>query len=163
MREQRDKLLDQADQRFARGLYPKAALLYQKAMKLDETDAIARFAVAHSLFALGVYSTAGKNVRLALDKLPDWGQVGLDLPKFYKNKETFFKKLAELKVYVGRHPGDRDARLLLAYCLHFSRNRKDALAQFQRLAKMPGGDKHAELFLDFSKYELYSPKTKTGK
>ncbi|MFH1730430.1 MAG: hypothetical protein ABIF82_02125 [Planctomycetota bacterium] len=163
MREQRDKLLDQADQRFARGLYPNAALLYQKAMKLDETDAIARFAVAHSLFALGVYSTAGKNVRLALDNFPDWGQVGLDLPKFYKDKKTFFNKLVELKIYVGQHPGDKDARLLLAYCLYFSKDRTGALAQFEMLAKTPGGDKHAELFLDFSKYELYTPAAKPGK
>ena len=149
----RDKLLDLGDEKFALGLYPQAALLYQKAMKLDKTDAIARFAVAHSLFALGAYKTAGKNVRLALDKFPDWGLVALDLPKFYKGKATFFNKLVQLKRYVLDHPDDEDAGLLLAYCQYFSGNRKDALARFEKLAKRPAGDKHAQLFIDLATYE----------
>jgi len=161
-REKLDALLDRADRQFVLGLYVKAAVLYQKAMKLDESDAIARFAVAHSLFALGSYSTAGKNLRLALDNLPDWGQVDLDLTKFYKNKKTFFTKLVELKVYVAQHPDGKDAILLLGYCLHFSKDEKGAREQFARLARMPGGDKHAELFLDFAKFELYTPATKPG-
>jgi len=155
---ERDRLLDLGDQRFARGLYPQAALLYQKAMKLDRTDAIARFAVAHSLFALGVYKTAGRNARLALDRFPDWGLVKLELPKFYKAEATFFDKLAELEKYVGANPGDADARLLLGYCYYFSGRRQEALAHFNRLAAQPGGDKHAELFVKLAKYEAYLAK-----
>ena len=146
-RRKRDKLLDQADDRFGLGLYPQAALLYQKAMKLETEDPIARFAVAHSLFALGVYGTAGKNLRVALDRFPDWGLVDLKLPGFYKNEATFFNKLVKLKKYVLRHPKDRDARLLLGYCHYFSGNRDAGLDQFRKLAGVPGGDKHAELFL----------------
>lgn len=155
---ERDALLDDADQQFVRGLYPQAALLYQKALKLDENDAIARFAVAHSLFALGVYKTAGQNVRLGLDKYPDWGLVNLELVKFYKNEATFFNQLVALKKYVADHPDDRDATLLLGYCYYFSGSRKDGLAVFKALADSPGGDRHAQLFLNMAEYETYTDK-----
>ncbi len=147
---QRDNLLDDADQKFAKGLYREAAMVYQQAMKLDETDAISRFAVAHSLFALGAYNTAGQNVRLALDQFPDWALVPLKLPDFYPNKEVFFGKLAELRKYVAGHPEDADARLLLGYCCYFSGSSAEALLLFGRLAGTPAGDKHAELFINLT-------------
>ncbi len=152
-RRERDALLDEGDRKFVLGLYPQAAILYQRAMKLDVTDAIARFAVAHALFALGQYATAGDNVRLGLDKFPDWGLVRLELPKFYKNEDTFREKLAALANYVADHPGDGDARLLLGYCLYFSGRRGAALGEFRKLAALPGGDKHAELFLKLEECE----------
>jgi hypothetical protein len=158
----RDKLLDQADQKFARGLYPQAALLYHKAMKLDKTDALARFAVAHSLFALGVYKTAGQNLRVGLDKFPDWGLVNLDLRKFYVKQATFFNKLVALKKYVAARPHDRDARLLLGYAYYFSGQRKAGLSIFKQLVDEPAGDNHAELFLKLAAYELTDAPPKKG-
>ena len=143
----RDRLLDEADQTFARALYPRAALLYHRAIKLDPTDAIARFAVAHCLFALGVYGTAGENVRLGLDQFPEWGTVDLDLRKFYTSKKLFHRHLAKLKKYVADHPDDADARLLFAYGLYFSGSPLSGMAQFKALAGSPAGDKHAELFV----------------
>ena len=143
----RDRLLDAGDKEFALARYPQAALLYQKAIKLDRTDALARFAVAHALFALGVYETAGKNVRLALDEFPEWGEVDLELPAFYQNKALLANQLAKLKAHVAKHPRDDDARLLWGYCLYFSGDRKAGLAQFKRLVALPGVDKHATMFL----------------
>lgn len=152
---ERDKLLDDADAKFIRGLYPQAALLYQKAMKVDETDAIARFAVAHSLFALGAYKTAGKNVRMALDEMPDWPGVDLDLRQFYREQGLFEAKLNGLKEFVRQHPEDADAKLLLGYCYHFSGRQDAALEIFNGLAGKAGGDKEAELFLNLSDFEVY--------
>jgi len=152
-RRRRDELLDRADAQFVLGLYPGAALLYQKAMKLDDTDAVARFAVAHALFALGSYRVAGENVRVGLDRYPEWGLVDLELPKFYKRRETFEEKLGELEAAVRSRPDDADVRLLLGYCYYFSGRRDAALREFERLAAAPGGDKHAEMFLIVSEYE----------
>lgn len=148
----RDELLDRADRKFALAVYPQAAKLYSQALALDEKDPIARFAVAHSLFALGVYKSAGKNVRLGLDEFPEWGVVDLALPKFYQREEGFDHHLARLRAYVRKHPDDRDARLLLGYCLHFSGRRAAARNHFETLARQPGGDRHADRFLD-----LYRP------
>lgn len=156
---ERDKLLDDADAKFIRGLYPQAALLYQKAMKVDETDAIARFAVAHSLFALGAYKTAGKNVRMALAKLPDWPAVDLELRKFYKEQGVFAAKLDKLREFVRQHPDDVDAKLLLGYCWHFSGKQDAALEMFNELAEKPGGDKEAERFVNLSDFEVYRSTT----
>jgi hypothetical protein len=152
-----DRLLDEGDRKFVLGLYPQAALLYQKAMSLDETDALARFAVSHCLFALGVYKTAGRNVRRGLDRFPDWGLVSLDLTKFYRNDATFLEQLLKLRRYVAEHPEDLDARLLLGYCYYFSGKREAALDRFRALADLPGGDKHAELFLKLADYDPGPP------
>jgi hypothetical protein len=142
----RDTLLDKGDQLFVRGLYPAAALHYQKALKYDRTDAVSRFAVAHALFALGVYKTAGQNLRVGLDAFPDWGLVDLDLRKFYKNPNTFKHKLRDLRQHVFEKPDDTDARLLYAYVLFFAGERDQAFVEFLRLVEQPGGDRHASLF-----------------
>jgi len=154
-RAERDALLDRADQRFVRGLYPQAALLYQKAMKLEQDDSIARLAVAHSLFALGLFKTAGQNVRRGLDKFPEWGLVDLDLRTFYQRPEQFAAKLNALREYLAAHPRDDDARLLLGYCFYFSGRRTEGLKLFKGLAARPGGDKHAELFVKLARGAHY--------
>jgi hypothetical protein len=158
---QRDKLLDEADRRFALGLYPQAAMLYQQAMKLDRNDALARFSVAHSLFALGLYKLAGQNVRHGLDAFPEWGLVDLDLRKFYVNPETFTAKLADLQRHVKANPEDRDARILLGYICYFSGQREQGTSYFRELAQHAAGDEHAALFINLEAYELIGIPAKT--
>ncbi len=145
----RDALLDEADRKFALAAYQQAVRLYNQALDLDKEDPIARFAIAHCLFALGVYRTAGRNIRIGLDAYPEWGVVNLELPKFYRRDDEFDHHLDKLRKHAERHPADRDVQLLLGYCLHFSGRRDEARRQFEKLAKPPRFDRHADLFLQF--------------
>lgn len=142
--------LDEGAALFRNGQYLEALHQFRLATLADLTFGIAKFAYAQALFALGIYEYAAYEIRLGLQLLAEWPEIGGDIKLLYGDPLDFEQQLQALRAHVEIQPMDEDARLVLGYVLFFSGDLYGAEEAFQKLAlSNDRGNAHvAGLFLD---------------
>ena len=143
-------LLDEGADLFRQGLYLEALHKFRMAALTDLDFAVPKFAYAHALFALGMYDYAAYELRLGLELLPDWVEIGGDLKLMYGDEADFEEQIKALMAHVTQVPADEDALLVLGYVGYFSGDLYLAEKAFRALADIPTDTAEwaSTLFLD---------------
>jgi len=145
----KDISVDAGDEFFALGHYAEAAEVFEKVVAESPNDGLAHFAVAHARYATGDYSEAAAAIRKGIKLLPRWGEVPMDRRSFYSDQKDFDIQMWALNVHLKQAPDDDDARLVLAYNLYFTRHRKEAKAEFEKLLEANPKDAAAAYFMKY--------------
>ena len=145
----KDVSVDAGDEFFALGRYAEAAEVFEKVVAESPNDGLAHFAVAHARYATGDYSEAAAAIRQGIKLLPRWGEVPMDRRRFYSDQKDFDIQMWVLNVHLKQAPGDKDARLVLAYNLYFTQHRKEASAEFEKLLEADPKDAAASYFMKY--------------
>ncbi len=145
----KDVSVDAGDEFFALGRYAEAAEVFEKVVAESPNDGLAHFAVAHARYATGDYSEAAAAIRKGIKLLPRWGEVPMDRRSFYSDQKDFDIQMWALNVHLKQAPDDNDARLVLAYNLYFTRHRKEARAEFEKLLEADPKDAAAAYFMKY--------------
>lgn len=125
--------LDEGANLFRNGHYLEALHQFRLATLVDLNFAIPKFAYAQALFALGIYDYAAYEIRLGLDLLPDWLEIGGDVRLMYGNTADFDEQLAALTSHLKVWPDDEDSILVLGYISFFSGDVYMAQKAFEKL------------------------------
>lgn len=121
-----ERYLTLGDRSFREGRYGDAVHFYAKAVELAPNEGALYLILADALFATGDYHYAAYAVRKALELDPALLDSAVDKHAFYGNPDDFDRQLATLEQFVRDHPGDLDARLLLALNLYFGSRATEA-------------------------------------
>ncbi len=114
------------DAAFRERRYADAVHFYAKAIEYRPNDGVMYLVLADSLLATGDYHYGAFALRRALELDPTLAENDIDKHEFYANPAEFDEQLQLLERFLSDHPGDADARLLLAANYLFGR--KPALA-----------------------------------
>jgi len=128
-------LLDKGAALFREGRYQEAMEVFLKARLADLDLAVPRFAYAHSLFALGFYGLAAREIRGGMELMPEWVDMGGDLKLMYGDEKDFEEQLEALISYLKVLRDDEDALLVLGYVSYFSGDLYKAEKAFTKLAE----------------------------
>ena len=102
------------DQAFREQRYADAVHFYAKAVEFSPDEGTLFLVLADGLFATGDYHYGAYALRRALELDPSLASSEVDKHEFYAEAVEFDRQLAVLEGFVADHPGDGDARLLLA-------------------------------------------------
>ncbi|HVS09852.1 MAG TPA: hypothetical protein VMS76_08245 [Planctomycetota bacterium] len=102
------------DQAFRDGRYADSVHFYAKAIEYQPQDGVLYLVLSDALFATGDYHYGAYALRKALELDPSQARKVVDKHTFYGDPTEFDRQLAVLETYLVDHPGDTDARLLLA-------------------------------------------------
>jgi tetratricopeptide (TPR) repeat protein len=102
------------DQAFRDGRYADSVHFYAKAIEYQPQDGVLYLVLSDALFATGDYHYGAYALRKALELDPSQARKVVDKHGFYGDPTEFDRQLAVLETYLVDHPGDTDARLLLA-------------------------------------------------
>jgi tetratricopeptide (TPR) repeat protein len=105
--------LARGDQAFREARYPDAVREYAKAVETSPDQGVLHLVLSDGLFATGDYHYSAYALRRALELDPTLVNSVLDKHSFYGDPIDCNKHLEALERYVGEHPKDDDARLLL--------------------------------------------------
>jgi TolA-binding protein len=120
-----------------RGSYDKATQAFKAARESRPSSLYASYLLAQSLFASGDYSQAAQAIREGAGQNPDWPRVRVDVRSFYSDARDLKTQLSKLEAFVGAHPDDADAQLVLGYMAYFTRDYQRAEQVFTRLEAAP--------------------------
>ncbi len=126
--------LESGARKFKAGQFEEAADAFRRAMLLEPRNAVPKFALGHTLFALGDYTNAAFMLRRGMQILPQWPSVGTSLHELYGNPDDLAEHTIALRIFLDAQPGDGDARFLLGYVSFFSGDLDAADAAFQSVA-----------------------------
>jgi tetratricopeptide (TPR) repeat protein len=121
------RYLELGDRAFREERYTDAVQFYAKAVEFAPDQGALYLVLADALFAAGDYHYAAYAVRRAIELEPALIDAQVDKRGFYPDPKRFDEHLAALERYLADHPGDRDARLVLALNYLFSSRAKDAV------------------------------------
>jgi hypothetical protein len=121
-----ERYLVLGDRAFREGRYTDAVQFYAKAIELDSDEGALYLVLSDALFAAGDYHYAAYAIRKALELDSSLAQAVVDKHGFYGDPSAFDAQLRLLESYVGEHPTDRDARLVLALNYLFGQRAADA-------------------------------------
>ena len=153
-----ERYLDLGDQAFRDGRFADAVHFYAKAIEFTPGSGVLYLVLADALFATGDYHYAAYAVRKALELDPSLVESAVDKHGFYSDPAEFDRQLAVLENFVFDHPGDADARLVLAVNLLFGNRPADAV-DLLRGAQAQRGDRRAEtLVLQQAEALQYGPR-----
>jgi len=134
---------------FEAGEYETAARLFMRVAMQDPDNVDAALAYAVSRFATGDYSIAAIAIRRGVRAYPEVVNAPFDIRHRYGNPTDFDHHRQALERFVEANPGTADALLVLGFVQHFSRQREEAAATFNRLAGVSTTDRQiAEAFLN---------------
>jgi tetratricopeptide (TPR) repeat protein len=102
------------DRAFRDGRYADAVHFYARAVEFAPDEGVLYLVLADGLFATGDYHYGAFALRRALELDPTLAAGGIDKRSFYVETGQFDRQLAQLETYLVDHPGDDDARLMLA-------------------------------------------------
>jgi tetratricopeptide (TPR) repeat protein len=112
--------LTRGDEAFRSARYIDAVHEYARAVELAPDRGVLHLVLSDGLLATGDYHYAAYALRRALELDPTLVDSVLDKHSFYGNTADCDQHIAALEKYVGEHPLDDDARLLLAANYLFS-------------------------------------------
>jgi tetratricopeptide (TPR) repeat protein len=121
------RYLELGDRAFREGRYTDAVQFYAKAVEFAPDQGALYLVLSDALFAAGDYHYGAYAVRRALELDPALVESRVDKHGFYPDPVQFDEQLATLERYLGEHPGDRDARLVLALNYLFGGRAPDAV------------------------------------
>ena len=121
-----NQYLEQGDVAFRERRYGDAVLHYAKAIEFRPNEGVMYLVLADALLATGDYHYGAFALRRALELDPSLASSDLDKHEFYADPKEFGAQLQLLERFLADHPGDDDARILLAANYLFGR--KPALA-----------------------------------
>lgn len=113
--------LAQADEAFRERRYADAVHFYAKAIEYRPNEGVMYLVLADALLATGDYHYGAFALRRALELDPSLASNDIDKHDFYANPAEFDEQLQLLERFLSDHPGDADARLLLAANYLFGR------------------------------------------
>ena len=132
--EQAKKLARVAEQYLALGdlafrerRYTDAVSHYARAIEFAPGDAVLYLVLSDALFAAGDYHYAAFALKKALELEPRLIDTIVDKHSFYTDPADFEKQLSYLERFLGDHPEDDDARLVLAANYLFGNKPNQAL------------------------------------
>jgi hypothetical protein len=102
------------DQAFRDGRYSDAVHFYAKAVEFAPNEGVLYLVLSDGLFATGDYHYGAFALRKALELDPTLVTNAIDKHTFYADAAEFDRQLGVLEGYLRDHPGDDDARLMLA-------------------------------------------------
>ncbi len=145
--------LDWGEILFQRGEYRQAEDNYRSACILKrqagEPHPRARFALVHSLFALGFYNFASNNLRLAVLDFQSPEDLEVPLEELFPSATAFKDRLRSLDNYLERvRSFNGDALTVKAYVLFKQGETKAAQAIFEQLLESDSEDPVAHFFLN---------------
>jgi hypothetical protein len=112
--------LIRGDEAFRAARYVDAVHEYARAVELAPDRGVLHLVLSDGLLATGDYHYSAYALRRALELDPTLVDSVLDKHSFYGNATDCDEHIAALEKYVGEHPQDDDARLLLAANFLFS-------------------------------------------
>lgn len=142
--------IEQGARLFREGKYVDALHWFRLATLVDLDFAVPKLAYGQALFALGIYDYAAFEIRLGLDLLPEWLDIGGDLKLMYGDPQDFEEQLSALISYLKIWKDDEDALLVLGYISYFTGDLYLAEKTFEKLGNATAEDTAhiAGLFLD---------------
>lgn len=141
------RYLELGDRAFREGRYTDAVQFYAKAVEFAPDQGALYLVLSDALFAAGDYHYGAYAVRRALELDPALVESQVDKHGFYADPGQFDQQLATLEGYLGDHPSDRDARLVLAMNYLFGGRASDAVRTLVSPAAMVGEDVAAQKIL----------------
>lgn len=136
---------EQAQKQFYDGDYAAALDLVDKALKEMPNDAVIHEFRALVLFALGKYQDAAATLYAVLSVGPGWDWTTMS--SLYPQVSVYTAQLRKLEAYVGDHPDDAAARLVLAYHYITCDHKDAAVKQLTTLVKLSPQDRLAATLL----------------
>jgi tetratricopeptide (TPR) repeat protein len=133
--------VDSAVERFRAGDYAGALTLVDGAIRAQPSDAAAHELRALILFAMEDYSQAAATIHSVLATGPGWDWTTLS--SLYPDTEIYMTQLRKLEAFVNGHPGEADARFLLAYHYMTQGHAGDAASQLEKVVDLMPNDKLA--------------------
>lgn len=121
------RYLELGDRAFREGRYADAVQFYAKAVEFAPDQGALYLVLSDALFAAGDYHYGAYAVRRALELDPALVESNVDKHGFYPDPAQFDAQLAALEQFLVEHPGDRDARLVLALNYLFGGRPRDAV------------------------------------
>lgn len=120
------RYLELGDRAFREGRYLDAVQFYAKAVEFAPDRGALYLVLSDALFAAGDYHYGAYAVRRALELEPELIETSVDKHGFYADPSEFDGQIQALERYLDEHPGDRDARLVLALNYLFGGNAEGA-------------------------------------
>lgn len=136
--------LDRGVKLFHQGQYQQAADTFQLASETDQGDPISRIYAGHSLFALGRYRDAARNIRRAYELQPRIAYLTYDIRGDYDDPGRFEQQLNELGKALDLAPRDPDRLFLMGYVHYYIGQRSASYRFFSRLLEIDKSDAIAE-------------------
>lgn len=132
------------DQAFRDGRYSDAVHFYAKAVEFAPNEGVLYLVLSDGLFATGDYHYGAFALRKALELDPTLATSAIDKHTFYADAAEFDRQVGVLEGYLRDHPGDDDARLMLAANYLFGGRSAQAVAlldapEAERAAREPAG------------------------
>jgi hypothetical protein len=121
------RYLELGDRAFREGRYTDSVQFYAKAVEFAPDQGALYLVLSDALFAAGDYHYGAYAVRRALELDPALVDSQIDKHAFYPDPRQFDEQLAALERYLGEHPSDRDARLMLGLNFLFGARPQDAV------------------------------------
>ncbi len=121
------RYLELGDRAFREGRYTDAVQFYAKAVEFAPDQGALYLVLADALFAAGDYHYGAYAIRRALELDPALVETTVDKHSFYPDPAVFDQHLVVLERYLGEHPSDRDARLVLGLNYLFGARPADAV------------------------------------
>lgn len=109
-----DYYLNLGDRSFRDGRYADAVHFYAKAVEFAPEEGILYLILSDALLATGDFHYAAYALRRALELDAALATSVVDKHAFYADPTEFDRQVAVLETYLQDHPGDDDARLVLA-------------------------------------------------
>ncbi len=141
------RYLELGDRAFREGRYTDAVQFYAKAVEFAPDQGALYLVLSDALFAAGDYHYGAYAVRRALELDPALVESQVDKHGFYADPQVFDQQLAVLERYLGEHPSDRDARLVLAMNYLFGGRASEAVRTLVSPAALVGEDPAAQKIL----------------
>lgn len=141
------RYLELGDRAFREGRYSDAVQFYAKAVEFAPDQGALHLVLADALFAAGDYHYGAYAVRRALELDPALVDSQIDKHAFYPDPKRFDEQLAALERYLGEHPTDRDARLVLALNYLLGAQAKEAVRVLEKSASAMAEEAAAQRIL----------------
>ena len=136
--------IDRGVKLFQQGQYQQAADTFQLASETDQGDPISRVYAGHSLFALGRYRDAVRNIRRAFELQPRIAYLTYDIRGDYDDPARFEQQLNELGKALDLAPRDPDRLFLMGYVHYYVGQRSASYRFFSRLLEIDKSDAIAD-------------------
>ena len=136
--------IDRGVKLFQQGQYQKAADTFQLASETDQGDPVTRIYAGHSLFALGRYRDAVRNLRRAFELQPRIAYLTFDIRGDYDDPARFEQQLVALGKALDLSPRDPDRLFLMGYVHYYTGQRSASYRFFSRLLEIDKNDSIAE-------------------
>jgi tetratricopeptide (TPR) repeat protein len=138
-----DALMEEGLRHFGERDYGQAARSFIAATQKDHGDAGSRLHAAQALMSQGLHSEAMVHVRRAFELAPGLINRPLNHKSSYTFAADYDDHVIALMDYVGSHPDDADALILLAYQQFFSDHPRNALKAMRQVKPLAQNDRFA--------------------